>query len=122
MVKHLTKHDSPKAIVFYTWIGMLTFSFPLTLLYWNTPNIEQAILLILFAIASNLAIYSMSQAYSKADLVVVMPFEFFGLIFAIIGGYFVYNEPVDALTIIGGTIILSSAIYANKNKKNIQTG
>ncbi len=116
MIKRFTQTDSTATIVFYTWVMLSLLSIPVAIVTWQTPTLEQWCWIVALGVVSNLAMFSWANAYAKADLVVLMPFDFTRLIFVSVLAYAVFNESVDLLTIIGAIIILCSTTYAAKKE------
>ena len=116
-VKKLTKTDDTKVIVFIMMVLMTPLSLPLALMVWQTPTYEQLAWLLLLGWISNQAQFSMTHAYSKADMSVVLPFDFSRLLFISILAYIFFGEVIDLWTIIGASIILASSVYVARKEK-----
>jgi drug/metabolite transporter (DMT)-like permease len=54
---------------------------------------------------------SVTQALRLGETAVVMPIDFFKLIWATAFGYFLFAERPDAMTLVGGGMIFVSATY-----------
>lgn len=111
IIKRLTNTESPQSIVFYMTVFMTPFSFPFAIYYWKWPSLEEWGWIILIGITSNLAQLFLSKAYSKAEVSLLQPFDFFRLIFATGIGYIAFQEVPDMVTVVGALIILSSTVY-----------
>ena len=55
--------------------------------------------------------YTMTLAFAAAPLTVTQPVTFLQLIWAVLLGYFVFNEGVDGWVIFGGAVILGSVSF-----------
>ncbi|WP_296421095.1 DMT family transporter [Pseudooctadecabacter sp.] len=55
--------------------------------------------------------YSMTLAFAAAPLTVTQPVTFLQLIWAVLLGYFVFDEGVDIWVVLGGTVILASVSF-----------
>ena len=117
LIKKLTKTDDPQVIVYLMIIIMAIFSLPVALLKWETPNIEQLIVLFLLGFVSNQAQFSLAHSYSKADMGTVLPFDYSRLVFISIIAYVFFNEIIDTYTIIGSIFIFFSGLYIVKHQK-----
>lgn len=109
LVKKLTKTDSPRVIVFYMSFLMTPLTMPLALYYWKTPSAEELLWLVALGWVSNIAQISISHAFAKADVSVILPFDFFRLLFVSVFAYFIYDERLTLWSAVGALIILSSA-------------
>jgi len=67
--------------------------------------------LIAAAIVLTIGYLSSVAAMRVGDIASIAPFRYTGLIFAIIIGYFAFNEVPDALTMIGSAIIIAMGIF-----------
>ena len=66
--------------------------------------------------------YVGTQAIKEGDINVLLPLDFFKLIFASIIGYLVFSEIPSLFTWIGGTMIFASATFiAYRESKNSRT-
>ena len=117
LIKKLTKTDDPQVIVYLMIIIMTPISLPLALLKWQTPDINQLIMLFLLGFVSNQAQFSLAHAYSKAEMAVVLPFDYSRLVFISIMAYVFFNEIIDTYTIIGSIFIFFSGLYIVKHQR-----
>ena len=111
LVKTLTKTEPPNRIVFYMAFFMTLWSLPPALYYWKTPGMELIALTFAVALASTAAHAFLVRAYASADMVLLMPFDFFRLVFTAIFAYAAFHEVADMWTWVGGAVIVSSAAY-----------
>lgn len=111
LVKSLTKTEPTNRIVFYMSLVMASWSLPLALWHWQAPTPEQLWLILGIALTSTISHICLVQAYSRVDVVVLMPFDFFRLIFTALFTYVAFGEVADRWTWGGAAIIVSSAAY-----------
>ena len=80
-------------------------------------------LLILIGLFGSIANLLLTQSYKLAEVSLTTPLKYLSLVFAIIFGFFIWNEIPKALTLLGsGLVIISSLIIfirENKLKKQI---
>lgn len=118
-VKKLTKTEDSKAIVFISTAITLPFLFVLSMFFWQTPNYEQLIWLIILAVVTNQAQFCLTQSFSLTQMNVVLPFDFFRLIFVTALSYLIFDQFIDIWTFIGAAIIFTSAIYVSRKNKTL---
>lgn len=58
-----------------------------------------------------LGYYALIAAMRIGEVSVITPFRYTRLLFALIIGWLVFSEPVDAATLIGGAVIVASGLY-----------
>ena len=116
IVKDLTKTESVFSIMFF----MIIFMTPLTLIpsvfFWSLPdNLIVWLFIFLLAVFGTLGNFCWTKSLSLSNLTSIMPFEFSKLVFATLIGFFFFKEGVDAITIVGGImLILCNIIISRK--------
>ena len=110
-IKQLSSSEPIWLIGFY-----FSFSIMITSLFtisqgWIMPNLIDLVLLSLVGIFGGVANLLLTQAYKFADVSLVTPLKYLSLVFAIIFGYFIWNEIPSSKTLVGaGLVIISSLI------------
>ena len=100
------------------WLISFFFSFSIMLLSflsfyqnWILPSLIDLFLLSLIGILGGLANLWLSQSYKLSEVSLVTPLKYLALVFAIIFGYFIWDEVPTLKTLLGaGLVILSSFI------------
>ncbi len=111
VVKTLTATDPPWRIVTYMALFMTVLSAPLAIAYWEPLLWSHMPLLVAITVSSTLAQLSMVSAFSRAPMVVLMPFDFMRLVFTAILAYMVFGERLDIWTALGATVIVGSSVF-----------
>lgn len=124
LVKSLTRTETPETIVFYMALFMVLWSFFPAIPFWQEVTLYQWWLVFLIALFSTVAHLMLSRAFIRADLVVLMPFDFTRLIFVAALAYPMFGETMDSHTLAGALIIVASTVYiahreSRKRKENI---
>ena len=107
----LIKDHNAITMVFYANAATVLLCIIPAVIYWQTPNMDQMILIAALGVTTFCAQYCMINAYKHAEVTVVTPFEYFRIIFAAIAGYLIFSEIPDQWTIWGGTLICSSTLF-----------
>ena len=100
------------------WLISFFFSFSIAILGllslfkgWVMPNLLDLFLLSMVGILGGLANLWLSQSYKLSEVSLVTPLKYLALVFAIIFGYFIWDEIPTLKTLLGaGLVILSSFI------------
>ena len=100
------------------WLISFFFSFSIMILSffsfyqnWILPSLIDLFLLSLIGILGGLANLWLSQSYKLSEVSLVTPLKYLALVFAIIFGYFIWDEVPTFKTLLGaGLVILSSFI------------
>ena len=111
VIKILGRTDSSITIAAYMTLLMIPLSLVPALLFWQTPSLDQLGWLVLIGVIGTLAQLLMTQALKEGEAAVVMPVDFFKLIWAAILGYVFFAEVPGVYTWIGGTMIFAAATY-----------
>jgi drug/metabolite transporter (DMT)-like permease len=117
-VKLMTRTEPPDRIVAYTLMVMTVGSSIPAFLYWQTPNLEQLLWLVLLGGLATGFQRAVARAYAAADATVVLPFEFVRLLIAIAFGFFIFGEALDGWTWAGGTVIFVASFYVVRAEAN----
>ncbi|MDC1194813.1 DMT family transporter [Pseudomonadota bacterium] len=112
--------EHPVKTVFY----FMLVSFLITSIFqpflWKDPSFKVILLFIGLGIAAFLTQLLMTYALQKAPASIVSPFNYTGIIWAIIFDYIVWNSHPMVATIFGGIIITISGIYIFKREAQIK--
>lgn len=111
LVKSLSKTESTTRIVFYMSLFMMLMAAPPMFWVWQTPTWEQMAIIFAIAVASTGAHVCLVNAYARADVVVLMPFDFSRLIFTAILTHIAFGETSGLNVWLGASVIITSAIY-----------
>ena len=74
------------------------------------PSFNHFILLSLVGIFGGVANLWLSQSYKYSEVSLVSPLKYLGLVFAIIFGYFIWNEIPTSKTLLGALLVILSSI------------
>ena len=99
------------------WLIALNFSAAITIVSfftipfgWIMPNLNDLILLSFIGIFGGFANLWLSQSYKFSEVSLVTPLKYLALVFAIIFGYFIWNEIPTIKTLLGALLVIISSI------------
>ena len=99
------------------WLIALNFSAAITIASfftipfgWIMPDIKDLILLSFIGIFGGVANLWLSQSYKFSEVSLVTPLKYLALVFAIIFGYFIWNEIPSIKTLAGAVLVIISSI------------
>lgn len=123
VIKIIGRTESTTTQLFIHTFLMTCFSLPLALINWTIPSLEQLAWCALLGLLFDLNIISISNAYKRAELTILMPFNFSTLVFTSIFAYVIFQEILDFWTAFGSIIIIASSVYiahreTQQHKKN----
>jgi drug/metabolite transporter (DMT)-like permease len=110
-IRALVASDDSRAVAAWSFLLMTIPSLVVASFVWKTPPVSVWPLLFLIGAAAAVGQLTLSRAFALAEASAVLPYDFvrFGLIAT--AGIALFGERLDALTIIGGAVILASTIY-----------
>ena len=111
VTKKSSEYDPPEVSLFFSSIVGIIISSFLAFFFWTPLNLNSYFLFLGIGIFFSLGLYFHIIALSKARASIIQPFHYTLIFWAIIFGYFFYNDIPDMFTIIGGMIITASGIF-----------
>jgi len=109
------------------WLISFFFSFSIMILSffsfyqrWIMPNFLDLFLLSMIGILGGLANLWLSQSYKLSEVSLVTPLKYLALVFAIIFGYFIWDEVPTSKTLIGATLVILSSIIIFKRENTLK--
>ena len=109
------------------WLISLYFSLAITLLSfltisqgWVLPSISHFIILSLIGIFGGVANLWLSQSYKYSEVSLVTPLKYLALVFAIIFGYFIWDEIPTIKTLIGAFLVIISTLIILRERFTIK--
>jgi len=122
-IRKLSSTEPVWLISFFFSFSIMVLSFLSFYQKWILPSITDLFLLSLIGILGGLANLWLSQSYKLSEVSLVTPLKYLALVFAIIFGYFIWDEVPSFKTLLGaGLVILSSFIIFRREmvlKKNL---
>ena len=113
------------------WLISFYFSLSITLLSfftipqgWIMPDFKDFVILSMIGIFGGVANLWLSQSYKYSEVSLVTPLKYLALVFAIIFGYFIWNEIPTIKTLIGALLVIVSTMIIFRREiynKNIIT-
>jgi len=109
--KSLSATQSPAVVVFMLSITVAIGLAPFAWAVWVPPTLVQAAWLLAVAAFATMAHYAMTLAFRAAPVSVTQPVTFLQLVWAVILGALLFDEPVDQWVVIGGAIIIAAISF-----------
>lgn len=111
VIKRIAESDSSLTITLYMGIMMTPLSLPFAISVWTWPTGETWLWLIAIGALGGLAQWSLTEALKIGETAVVMPVDFFKLIWASTLGYLFFAQSPGLFTFLGGGVIFGAATY-----------
>ena len=110
VIKTLGRTDSSATIISYMGLLMVPLSLVPALFVWQWPAAGDWGWLIAIGVLGGLGQFCVTEALRQADTAVVMPVDFFKLIWVTLIAYLVFGEQLDVFAWVGGAVIFASTI------------
>lgn len=105
------------AVLIPTGLVLSLFTGPVAM-----PDARGAAFVALAIVCGIAGYYSITAAMRLGEVGVVTPFRYTRLLFALILGFAVFGERPDALTLVGGAIIVASGLYTILREARLKRG
>ena len=109
------------------WLIIFFFSFSIMILSffsfyqdWIMPSLIDLFLLSLIGILGGLANLWLSQSYKFSEVSLVTPLKYLALVFAIIFGYFIWNEVPTLKTLLGALLVILSSLIIFRREMTLK--
>jgi drug/metabolite transporter (DMT)-like permease len=109
------------------WLIALNFSVVITIASfftipfgWVMPDIKDLVLLSFIGIFGGVANLWLSQSYKFSEVSLVTPLKYLALVFAIIFGYFIWDEIPSIKTLVGALLVIISSIIIFKREVSLK--
>jgi drug/metabolite transporter (DMT)-like permease len=111
ITKHLTRTEKSGVIVLWQSITVTLFSLPLALLHWQHPTWLQFAGFMVTGVLGTVGHYSITRAFSVADISATQPLRFLDLVWASLMGWLVFSDVPSQWTVLGAFVILVSTVW-----------
>ncbi len=118
IITRLISHRSdPLSMLFYTaLVGALAMS-AIVPFDWQTPTVQQWLMLIAAGFLGGLGHYAIIKAYERSEATLVAPFAYTEIIWATSLGLLVFGDFPDLFTFAGTAIIVASGLYVLQRER-----
>ena len=109
--KKMTEYDSPEVSLFYSSLVGIFITSIMTFFFWQPVNLKSLWFFLPIGIFFSLGIYFQILALKNARASIIQPFHYTLIFWAIIFGFFFYEDIPDLFIILGAIIITISGIF-----------
>ena len=124
-IRQLSSTEPVWLISFFFSFAIMILSFFTFYQNWILPGLLDLCLLSMIGILGGLANLWLSQSYKFSEVSLVTPLKYLALVFAIIFGFFIWNEIPTTKTLIGSLLVILSSIIIFRReiflKKNLSS-
>ena len=111
ITRKVSRQDSFETSLLY--FGLVGFAVTLTLIpfFWQDLNTAEVLWLLLISGISIISHLLLIKSLELAPAVILQPFNYFILVWAILVGYSLFDEVLDLPTLAGASLVVGSGIY-----------
>ncbi len=110
-IKFLTRTERPDAIVLYTTLLWVPMSLLPALFVWQWPSGITWLWLILAGLFGTVAHLCWTRALQLGEASMLTPISFLQVLIVGAFGWWLFDEAVDAFTLVGALIVFASSVY-----------
>ena len=108
-IRKLSSTEPVWLIGFFFSFSIMILSFFTFYQNWILPSFVDLCLLSMIGVLGGLANLWLTQSYKFSEVSLVTPLKYLALVFAIIFGYFIWDESVTIKTLIGASLVIISS-------------
>lgn len=115
--RRLGQIDDPRTTVFYTALVCVVVMSAIVPFTWVTPRpVDWAVMATtgLLSMSGHLAA---TKAFQMAPAAIISPFNYSGMVWAVLFGFIGFGDLPDALTVVGALIIVASSLYILRRRR-----
>ena len=109
--KKITEYDAPEVSLFYSSLVGIIVTSIMAFNFWQPIDFNSLYFFVPIGLFFSLGIYFQILALKNARASIIQPFHYTLIFWAIIFGFFFYDDIPDLFTIIGAIIITTSGIF-----------
>ena len=109
--KKMTEYDASEVSLFYSSLVGIFITSIMAFFFWQPVNLNSLLFFLPIGVFFSLGIYFQILALKNASASIIQPFHYTLIFWAIIFGFFFYEDIPDFFTIFGAIIITASGIF-----------
>ena len=119
-IRKLSSTEPVWLIGFYFSFSIMILSFFTFYQNWIMPSFKDLFLLSMVGILGGLANLWLTQSYKFSEVSLVTPLKYLALVFAILFGYFIWNEVPTTKTLAGASLVIISSFIIFKREMTLK--
>ena len=110
-VRSLSKTEANYTIAFYfTFLCMIIGLCSMFFVDWIVPTKIDFLIFVVMGLCGSIANLLLTQSYRLSEASLVTPIKYLSLVFAVLFGFFIWNEVPKALTLVGAALVVLSSL------------
>ncbi len=112
IIGKLKGQDDPRVIVMYFPLVTIPLIIVPTIMFWETPTAMEWLYLIGMGVTTQLAQLYMTWAFQAEDISKVAIFQYLGMVYALLLGYFLFDESFSVLSFTGMMLLVGGVVLS----------
>ena len=112
MIGKLKGQDDPRVIVMSFPLVTIPLIIVPTIMFWETPTAIEWVYLIGMGVTTQLAQLYMTWAFQAEDISKVAIFQYLGMVYALLLGYFLFDESFSVLSFTGMMLLVGGVVLS----------
>ena len=117
-IRKLSSTEPVWLIGFFFSFSIMILSFFTFYQNWIMPSFKDLFLLSMVGILGGLANLWLTQSYKFSEVSLVTPLKYLALVFAILFGYFIWNEVPTTKTLAGASLVIICLLYTSPSPRD----
>lgn len=117
-IAQLKSTEAPINIVIYFPMLALPITAFWCLFDFTFPRGIEWLILLIIGVCTQIAQVLMTRAFMLADTAIIAPFQYFGAIYALLSGWFLFHETLEIWSLIGIVLVLMGVFLGTLFRKN----
>jgi len=109
--------ESMISMLFYSALVTSLISIPPSIVYWQTPQYSELLLLFTLGAGGSLILFFLLKSFSLVDATAIAPYRYLELLFSAAAGYIIFNEFPENSTLYGAMIIIPATLFIIYSEK-----
>ncbi|MCZ6579815.1 MAG: DMT family transporter [Gammaproteobacteria bacterium] len=108
--RKMSRSENSELMVFYAALAFVVVTGVLMLVYWQTPDPGSLLMMVALGCITLFAQYTIVHAYQYATIYVIAPFEYITVLWAVLIGWYIFDEPPMQTMIAGAGLIVFAGL------------
>lgn len=120
MTRQMTARETPESLIFFSALAPTILISPAIVYATYPADGVQWALLLLLGFFGGMGHWLIIHAYRRASTTALAPYPYLQMIWMTVGGYVVFSQFPDGLTVVGGLIIAGSGLYIVHRERRLR--
>ena len=121
LTRRVSRQDSFETSLLYFGVVGFISAGVFAIFIWKQPDGLESMLLLAISIAAIVGHLCLIKALELVPAVILQPFNYFVLVWAIILGYLLFGEVLDPVSLAGAAIVVGSGVFIARREYRLKT-